>query len=50
MKPSCALLPTVGVKCYSRTLDTTGLFAAGVEDIGVALSAITRAELATHNA
>ena len=31
IKPSYRLLPTVGVKCYSWTLDTVGLFAAGVE-------------------
>src|SRR5579872_4864914 len=30
--PSYRLLPTVSVKCYSRTLDTVGLFAAGVRD------------------
>jgi Asp-tRNA(Asn)/Glu-tRNA(Gln) amidotransferase A subunit family amidase len=30
IKPSYRLLPTVGVKCYSWTLDTVGLFAAGV--------------------
>ena len=33
IKPSYRLLPTVGVKCYSWTLDTVGLFAAGVEDL-----------------
>src|SRR6202040_3924429 len=41
IKPSFALLPTVGVKCYSWTLDTVGLFAAGVEDLALGLSAIT---------
>jgi Asp-tRNA(Asn)/Glu-tRNA(Gln) amidotransferase A subunit family amidase len=46
IKPSFGLLPSVGVKCYSWTLDTVGLFAAGVEDLQRALSAITgRAEL-----
>jgi Asp-tRNA(Asn)/Glu-tRNA(Gln) amidotransferase A subunit family amidase len=30
IKPSYRLLPTVGVKCFSWTLDTVGLFAAGV--------------------
>src|SRR5215212_845809 len=46
IKPSYRLLPTVGVKCYSWTLDTVGLFAAGVEDLANGLSAITgRAEL-----
>jgi Asp-tRNA(Asn)/Glu-tRNA(Gln) amidotransferase A subunit family amidase len=41
IKPSFRLLPTVGVKCFSWTLDTVGLFAAGVEDLAHGLSAIT---------
>jgi Asp-tRNA(Asn)/Glu-tRNA(Gln) amidotransferase A subunit family amidase len=41
IKPSFRLLPTVGVKCYSWTLDTVGLFAAGVEDLAYGLSAMT---------
>ena len=41
IKPSFRLLPTVGVKCYSWTLDTVGLFAAGVEDLARGLSAMT---------
>jgi len=41
IKPSYRLLPTVGVKCFSWTLDTVGLFARGVEDVALALSAIT---------
>jgi Asp-tRNA(Asn)/Glu-tRNA(Gln) amidotransferase A subunit family amidase len=46
IKPSFRLLPTVGVKCYSWTLDTVGLFAAGVQDLARGLSAITnRSEL-----
>ena len=46
IKPSYRLLPTVGVKCYSWTLDTVGLFAAGVKDLAQGLSAMTgRAEL-----
>lgn len=48
IKPSFRLLPTVGVKCYSWTLDTVGLFAAGVSDLAHGLSAMTgRAELLT---
>ncbi len=35
IKPSYRLLPTVGVKCFSWTLDTVGLFAAGVEDLAL---------------
>jgi Asp-tRNA(Asn)/Glu-tRNA(Gln) amidotransferase A subunit family amidase len=41
IKPSYRLLPTIGVKCYSWTLDTVGLFAAGIEDLACGLSAIT---------
>ena len=40
IKPSYRLLPTVGVKCYSWTLDTVGLFAAGVDDVARGLSAM----------
>jgi Asp-tRNA(Asn)/Glu-tRNA(Gln) amidotransferase A subunit family amidase len=46
IKPSYRLLPSVGVKCFSWTLDTVGLFAAGVKDLAHGLSAMTgRAEL-----
>jgi Asp-tRNA(Asn)/Glu-tRNA(Gln) amidotransferase A subunit family amidase len=46
IKPSFRLLPTVGVKCYSWTLDTVGLFAAGVQDLVHGLAALTnRSEL-----
>jgi Asp-tRNA(Asn)/Glu-tRNA(Gln) amidotransferase A subunit family amidase len=46
IKPSYRLLPTVGVKCYSWTLDTVGLFAAGVRDVAHGLAAMTgRVEL-----
>jgi Asp-tRNA(Asn)/Glu-tRNA(Gln) amidotransferase A subunit family amidase len=46
IKPSFRMLPTVGVKCFSWTLDTVGLFAAGVRDLAHGLSAITnRSEL-----
>ncbi len=41
IKPSFRLLPTVGVKCFSWTLDTVGLFAAGVEDLAHGLSGMT---------
>jgi len=41
IKPSYRLLPTVGVKCYSWTLDTVGLFAASVKDLAHGLSAMT---------
>ena len=41
IKPSYALLPTVGVKPFSWSLDTLGLMAASADDVGVALAAIT---------
>jgi Asp-tRNA(Asn)/Glu-tRNA(Gln) amidotransferase A subunit family amidase len=41
IKPSYRLLPTVGVKCFSWTLDTVGLFAAGVSDLAHGLAAMT---------
>jgi Asp-tRNA(Asn)/Glu-tRNA(Gln) amidotransferase A subunit family amidase len=41
IKPSYRLLPTVGIKCFSWTLDTVGLFAATVPDLAFALAALT---------
>jgi Asp-tRNA(Asn)/Glu-tRNA(Gln) amidotransferase A subunit family amidase len=41
IKPSYRLLPPVGVKCFSWTLDTVGLFAAGVSDVAHGLAAMT---------
>jgi Asp-tRNA(Asn)/Glu-tRNA(Gln) amidotransferase A subunit family amidase len=41
IKPSFRLLPTIGVKCFSWTLDTVGLFATGVQDLAHGLSAMT---------
>src|SRR3954463_357265 len=41
IKPSYRLLPTIGVKCFSWTLDTVGLFAAGVDDVARGLAAMT---------
>ena len=41
IKPSFRLIPTVGVKCFSWTLDTVGLFAATVPDLAHALAATT---------
>ncbi len=51
IKPSFRMLPTVGVKCYSWTLDTVGLFAATVADLAHGLSAMSgRSELLNVNA
>ncbi len=41
MKPSYRLLPTEGVKCFAWSLDTVGLFAAGVGDVAQALALLT---------
>ncbi|RDJ25026.1 amidase [Bosea caraganae] len=46
IKPSYGLLPTVGIKTFSWSLDTAGLMAASADDLGFALAALTgRAEL-----
>ncbi|MPZ57930.1 MAG: amidase [Rhizobiales bacterium] len=44
-KPSYRIVPTVGVKCFSWSLDTVGLFAAGVRDVAFAAAAITGRDL-----
>jgi Asp-tRNA(Asn)/Glu-tRNA(Gln) amidotransferase A subunit family amidase len=44
-KPSYKIVPTVGVKCFSWSLDTVGLFAAGVADVAYAAAAITGRDL-----
>lgn len=41
VKPSYRVLPTVGVKAFSWSLDTPGLFAATVADAAYALAAMT---------
>jgi Asp-tRNA(Asn)/Glu-tRNA(Gln) amidotransferase A subunit family amidase len=44
-KPSFGLLPTVGMKCYSWSLDTVGLFGAGIADVAFAAAALTMRDL-----
>ena len=44
-KPSFRLLPTAGIKCFSWSLDTAGVFAAGVADAAFATAAITGRDL-----
>jgi Asp-tRNA(Asn)/Glu-tRNA(Gln) amidotransferase A subunit family amidase len=44
-KPSYRLLPTVGMKCFSWSLDTVGLFAAGIADVAFAAGAVTGRDL-----
>ena len=45
VKPSFRLLPTVGIKCFSWTLDTPGLFAATVADLTLALRLLAGRDL-----
>src|SRR3954467_1929884 len=44
-KPSFRMLPTVGMKCFSWSLDTVGLFAASVTDVAFAAAAISGRDL-----
>ncbi len=44
-KPSFRLLPMVGVKCFSWSLDTAGLFGAGIDDVAFVAAAITGRDL-----
>ncbi len=44
-KPSYRLLPMVGVKCFSWSLDTAGIFAASVADAAFAAASITGRDL-----
>jgi Asp-tRNA(Asn)/Glu-tRNA(Gln) amidotransferase A subunit family amidase len=44
-KPSFRLLPTAGMKCFSWSLDTPGLLAAGVADAAFAAAAVTGRDL-----
>lgn len=47
-KPSFRLLPTTGMKHFSPSLDTVGLFAAGVEDVALLAALLTGRDLALH--
>jgi Asp-tRNA(Asn)/Glu-tRNA(Gln) amidotransferase A subunit family amidase len=52
-KPSFRLLPTIGMKAFSWSLDTVGIFGAGVADVAFAAAASTGRDLrpdATANA
>jgi Asp-tRNA(Asn)/Glu-tRNA(Gln) amidotransferase A subunit family amidase len=44
-KPSYRLLPAIGMKCFSWSLDTVGLFAAGVADVAFAAAAVSGRDL-----
>ncbi len=49
-KPSFRLIPTVGLKPFSWTLDTVGFFAAGIDDVAYFVSAATGRNLRTDGA
>src|SRR3954454_17989212 len=44
-KPSYKLLPIIGVKCYAWSLDTVGLYGAGVADVAFATAAMSGRDL-----
>src|SRR5437763_1399012 len=44
-KPSYKLLPIIGVKCYAWSLDTIGLYGAGVADVAFATAAMSGRDL-----
>ena len=46
-KPSFRMLPTVGMKTYSWSLDTAGLFAASVDDVALFAALLTGRALAS---
>ncbi|NQW94252.1 MAG: amidase, partial [Polaromonas sp.] len=48
-KPSFGLLPTPGIKCFSWSLDTVGLFAASVRDVAWFANAVSGFALALDN-
>jgi Asp-tRNA(Asn)/Glu-tRNA(Gln) amidotransferase A subunit family amidase len=45
-KPSLGLLPTAGVKCFSWSLDTVGLFARTVAEVSVFAQAVSGGRIA----
>lgn len=49
-KPSYRLLPMVGCKCFSWSLDTAGLFAARIADVAFAAAALTGRDLRVDRA
>lgn len=45
-KPTFGLLPTFGMKCFSWSLDTVGLFASGVRDVAYLAQVLSGRQLA----
>jgi Asp-tRNA(Asn)/Glu-tRNA(Gln) amidotransferase A subunit family amidase len=46
-KPSFALLPTAGMKCFSWSLDTVGLFARSVQEVSLFAQAVSGKRIVT---
>jgi Asp-tRNA(Asn)/Glu-tRNA(Gln) amidotransferase A subunit family amidase len=49
-KPSYKLLPIIGVKCYAWSLDTVGLYGAGVAEVAFATAAMSGRDLRVDRA
>lgn len=49
-KPTFGMLPTVGMKCFSWSFDTVGLFAAGVRDVAYLAQVLSGRRLAVDGA
>jgi Asp-tRNA(Asn)/Glu-tRNA(Gln) amidotransferase A subunit family amidase len=49
-KPSFAVLPTAGMKCFSWSLDTVGLFARTVQDVSLFAQAVSGKRIAAKAA
>jgi len=48
-KPTFGLLPTTGMKCFSWSFDTVGLFASGVRDVAYLAQALSGRRLAVNH-
>jgi len=48
-KPTLGMLPTVGMKCFSWSFDTLGLFAAGVRDVAYLAQVLSGRQLAVDD-
>ena len=49
-KPSYKLIPTIGMKCYAWSLDTFGIYGAGVADVAFATAAMSGRDLRVDRA
>ncbi|MEM5457444.1 amidase [Paraburkholderia phytofirmans] len=48
-KPTLGMLPTVGMKCFSWSLDTVGLFGAGARDVAYLAQVLSGHQLAVDD-